>query len=250
MGDRIEALERLTRLRDAGALTEEEFQLRKRRLPGRRATWLGVAIVAVVGVMALIATLFFLLPSRSNPPPAANESAGAGQPAQAPPPPVAAPPAVPPLDISSPLRIVDGDCRFAPDLEQAFADLLHRDGANIRPREIRFGAMRLIPILTSRQEEGVERTDFRAYQSIVSLSEPVTWNGLRLIRLRAETGWEWGSSTMEFADDPARVRSALRRMGISVPESGRLDLPAEACASSLLVTARGTGTELTCSAGC
>jgi hypothetical protein len=148
-----------------------------------------------------------------------------------------------PLDISSRLTISNGDCSFASDLQRAFANMLHREGNRLRPRAIRFGDMTVTPSPTASREEGI-------YNAAVNFPRPLFWNGLRLTGLRAEEGWEWASSTMVFADAPARVRAALTRMDIRMPATGNLDLPTEGCGSYVAVERRGSGAALICGGGC
>lgn len=249
MPDRITQLERLNRLRAEGGLSEEEFRREKQRLLGRNAkrTWLFAGIG--VGTTAIIVlTLVTRAPAPQTASAASATMINSAESTEPIPPARSAAPPIP--NISSRIRIADGGCHFAPDLERAFANMLHRDGDSVRPREVRFGTIRLTPSVSSARDEGVNLPNFRQYESVVAFNEPVLWNGLRLIGLRAATGWEWESLSMEFADNPTRVRNALQRMGIRIPESGLLHLPGDECPSSIAVTAQGTGAAMSCGGGC
>lgn len=250
MTDHITQLERLARLRSEGALSDEEFEGEKALVlsanNGRR--WLFVGATLGAATLAAVVVLLLRGAERQAEPLARAPAARlAGAPGRAVPPP---PPALPPLDISSRISVAGGDCHFAPDLTRAFANMLYSDGRRVRPRNVRFGTMLLTPSVSSSRDEGVDLPDFRQYESVVAFNQPVTWNGLRLLRLRAATGWEWEWEAMEFADAPAQVRAALRSMGISMPRSGNLDLPAEACGTSISLAPRGSGSALTCGGSC
>jgi len=158
-----------------------------------------------------------------------------------------------PLDLSSPIHVESGSCVFAPNLMRAFDNLLHQEGAEVVPRAVRFGTLRLVPSLTTTWDgniDGASGQNFPHYDSVVRFEIPALWNGLRLRALRAEVEGEWAASTMEFDNSPAQVRAAMRRMGIRIPASGMLDLPVPECASSIRVEAEGGGTALSCSEAC
>jgi hypothetical protein len=256
MPDRITQLERLNRLRAEGGLSDEEFGREKQRLFSGRSKGIWMLAASTIALAAIVVALLVLFLGRGGTEEkadiasvASTRSENIASPAKSTPlqPPAAAPL---PLDISSRIGIADGSCRFAPNLEQAFQNMLHSDGNRVRPLPVRFGTMRLTPSLTSSRDEGVNLPNYRSYESVVSFPVPVTWNGLRVTGLRAATGWEWEWQSMEFADGPARVRAALQGMGIRIPASGNLELPAEACPGYIGVGARGRGSTLSCGGSC
>jgi hypothetical protein len=251
MADRIAQIERLNRLRAEGALTDEEFEREKMKLLEGRvraapALGLVIGILCALGLIAFLVTLLLRGSAAPAPGNAAEVAAvDAAAPAQSRP----ATPAPPrPHDISSPVTIANGECSFAPDLRRAFENMLHSDGDRATPRAVRFGDMTAIPSVRVTNESGV--AGFSEFDATVTLPRPLLWNGLRLTGLAANMGWEWRYSTLVFADPPARVRAALARMGIRIPASGTLELPADACPSGVSVAPRGSGAMLTCGGGC
>lgn len=204
--DQLEQLERLARLRDSGALTEDEFQQHKTRLletrpTARRIIWqwaLAVAASAVVG-------LYFLTRDRTADP-ASNSKTGAQSERLASnvnsaqsdqmPQPKASPPVV---EVNSRLSIAGG-CQFAPELEQAFARMLFYDQVRqrFRPRVVQIGGMSLTPTLTSEPDVGGPEPGDRAHIASVRIPTPVNWGGLQLSGLQASNAFEASSSALEL----------------------------------------------------
>jgi hypothetical protein len=105
--------------------------------------------------------------------------------------------------------------------------------------------------LTSARDADVDTPDIPNVDAIVRLGPAARWNGLRLTGLRVSTGWAYAASSLEFSDSPARVRAALRRMGIAIPLPPAMrDIPTDECAASIAIETRSHGSALTCSSGC
>jgi hypothetical protein len=158
-----------------------------------------------------------------------------------------------PVDLSSRVNIRSGECSFGPRLERALAGMITYEGSPpaARAGHVTLAGQRLAVSLTSSPDESRETTEIQNQDAVVRLRPAARWHGLRLTGLRQSTGWEWAASSLEFSDSPARVRAALRRMGISVPlPPGTRDIPTEECSASLAIEARPNGSALTCSSGC
>ena len=254
MPDRITQLERLNRLRAEGGLSDQEFEREKQMLleaAPRRFRVFAIPALAIAIVAAVLLVLFLRREPEVGATGAAQQKgvAPVTTPASAPP----RPATPPPLDISSRIGIADGDCHFAPDLQRAFTDMLVQDdrGRTVGPEVVRIGALRLMPVVTSARDEGVDLPNYRRYVSSVSFPSPALWNGLRLRGLRVENGWEFSSRAIEFEETPGAVRSTMRRIGIAVPPPPAYrELPTEGCSSSIGVETRANGAALVCTSWC
>ncbi len=156
-------------------------------------------------------------------------------------------------DLSSPVDIGDGQCSFGPRLDEAIRGLIVYEGSTpvARAGRVDLAGQQLTASLTTERDESVETAGFLSHDATVQLSRAARWNGLRLTGLRRSTGWHWSGSALEFSDSPARVRSALRAMGIAIPlPPGTRDVPTDECSASIAIEARQQGSALTCSSGC
>jgi hypothetical protein len=160
----------------------------------------------------------------------------------------------PAVDVSSRVDIADGNCSFGPAFDRAFENMIvHVGGANPRVtvRPVVIGGQRLTPRLSASPNAFVGEGRVLDYQSVVRLRRAVRWNGLRLIGLQAGAVHEGASQSLDFADRPARVRAALRRIGVDVPlPPGIRDIPIDACSAQIQIETRGSASSLTCSYGC
>jgi hypothetical protein len=157
----------------------------------------------------------------------------------------------PAVDISGPLEIEDGSCRFSPVVDQALQTMMSPGESGtpvVSPAQV--GPFRIMPELTYRPQRSTEQADWSA-RAEARMPSPALWNGLRVRSLTVEAAHEYYAEGMVFADTPARVQGVLRRQGINAPlPPGSLDLPVDACAASLQLEKVRGGTALACSAGC
>jgi hypothetical protein len=256
--DQLEQLERLGRLRDSGALTEDEFQQQKAQLLATkpaawRALWPWALAVAALAAVAL----YFVTRNRATDTASMSQTdsrveqfannLNSAQSAQVPQ--LKASP--PPVEVN-PRFSVAGGCRFAPELERAFDGMIFYDEQRqrFRPRAVDIAGLRLTPALTTEPDVGGPEPGDRAHISSVRIPTSVTWNGLQLRGLRASSGFESSDRGLLFQDSPARVRAVLQSKGIRFPRSGDLRIPSDGCQAALAVEARGTGSALVCYSWC
>ncbi len=151
-------------------------------------------------------------------------------------------------DISSPLRFTTNPiCSFSPQLDAAFDQMLADRLSRIR-RPLILAGMRITP----RAHEGGQRdTDSHVIDSAARMSQPVVWNGLTVVSLFAQNGWETTDYGLIFSDPPTQVQQTLARLGVAVPlgNEGR-EIPTTSCSARLSVVSEGSGSRLLCSSGC
>ena len=152
-------------------------------------------------------------------------------------------------DFSAPFSFANGECRFSPALDPAFAGMLYWDEGRQRfaARTVRIGTMSLVPTLMPGPPEG----GGRLYRSSVRLTRPARWNGLTLVGLGAAAGFEYRQREIRFAEPAAAVRSRLRALGTELPAPPAYrEIPTDGCAASIGVEARGRGSALVCTGWC
>lgn len=284
---RLERLERLVRLRDSGALTDEEFAYEKRRvLMGAEAApqptspvrpvaveryeepvrqrprrslpigklIAGVALASAVGAAIFINTTPSNVPGRSAPKPSAV-------PRKAVVPSSVAPPAAHASDLAATLRFANaGQCGFASTADALFEAMLPSKDNGDRaaaPKRVALGNLDLAVVASTESAEDVTPGG-RRLKAYVRLPEGTRWNALKISRIVREHGDfpdtdDTDTRMLTFLNPAEDVQSALKNAGVSVPIAPRyreIDDSGGSCGGTMQVLPVTGGSALVCSWGC
>ena len=256
--DRLEQLERLVRLRDAGALSAAEFEAEKRRVlmggyvPSAPAApvpvpspapylpdagvdapvgkpWLGTLIrwALAVAIISAVLAYFFIntTPTTVDRKPART---AARVPAPSLPPPAIVPPVTETadtMDMSVRLKLTNpAACTFGREGERVFDALIRTEGDRpASPSRVSIGDLDLA-VDASNEADDRDSEGGRRYRASVRFPAGATWNGLKLSRIARTYGvYPDSDSTDErivsFLEPASAVRAALGVAGIDVPLS-------------------------------
>lgn len=279
---RLAALERLVRLRDANALTPQEFEAEKRRFltggspasappvetaryeepvgdTARGGAGRLIALALAVAMVAALASWLFIgtkpvCPSgKCVPVVAAKPIAGS------PPPVVAVSRTRESVDLTDTLRFADvKECKFTPSTERLFGSLQQLDDQG-RPegsaKQVTVGPLSL-PIAREKVALKDGEPGSARYDASVRFPEGTNWQGLQLSRVmsRFHSYVESDSSTAKlliFHDSSSAVRAALAKAGVSVPIAPAYrELHDATCGGSMSLVPMNGGTALQCGWGC
>jgi hypothetical protein len=262
MDDRLEALERLARLRESGLLSEVELAAEKARILGdgpapprpaspsfhslprenpgfvSRHRWaLAGGGGAILLTAFLVYIVFTLPPAAVGKEPARNETASV------------LPEGTPDLGVL--LQGAPSTCGFGDEVRAILRNAI--------PTELPVGETRTASAIdvpgfpepiAPRVRKLAGTTAAAPQATIVDLLTPGSWHGLRVIRLRAVSwsGGQIGAVHVRFAERAARVREVLNRAGFNVPPTGQLrSLDGEGRSVEMGIEAvPGAGTALIC----
>lgn len=176
-------------------------------------------VIAVVGVLLLIAGLLFLW--------FRQPAEVAQRPAPSPPQKMQAPPQPRPVDLGAVLSLQSlTDCSQSPRLSAIFEQMVRIDPETFESRrggpiEVPGYDRPLVPTFERVRETG-ENRDIRAVTADLDL--PGRWHGLAVAGLRRSFYEESDSSAVSilFAEPPERVRDTLAHQGFRLPPVGEV----------------------------
>ena len=266
--NRIDDLQRLSRLRSEGALTEEEFGAEKRRVLGRDQTSASrpAALMIVAGVlismMGALAFWWLWTPTNGDIRPIEGSSqAPVRSPAAmaAGPSPTSTPTIVPPMKVaavddalvfSSPATCVAGETLAG------IYDMMDKAMESGAPNTVKLDAFSEPIKLISKS--GKDKDGGWSGSAELRMPSGATWHGMRLSRVTS--GWyrppETDSvheRTITFHEEPAKLLRTLNRLGfkaVLAPSYSELPDTYNSCGGSMSVERRPGGSALSCSWGC
>lgn len=286
MESQLEQLERLSRLREQGALTPEEFLAEKARLLGtgdmqtpvehaegnintapprydapRRRHHAIIIAASVVAVAAFgVGAAYYALNQAEAPGPQA-QAKPTSQPAIA----IASPPRMPATQESSPVALEDdlrfsdpANCQVSATTEGLFNRILtppNGDIANISGKSIQVGTDRIdvTPVLSKAAGDSEGETVF---EGVAHVPQPATWHGLRVSSMAASLyvvpeADSTYTRQIRLLDDPDTVRLTLNKLGFNIPQPPDYsELHDDSCGGSMQVVEIARGSALQCSWGC
>ncbi|MET0247657.1 MAG: hypothetical protein ABW182_12980 [Sphingomonas sp.] len=161
------------------------------------------------------------------------------------------------IDLSDVIRFAEvGECRFVPEIHQAFDRVLFYDEALRDWRaapSVTVGTLALVPIRTIYPLEA-EGHGMRKIESVIRFPDDARWRGLRIREMASSVKgypdidgfvrWE-----LSFRDPPAALRRVMAAQGLSIPAGAWHDME-EGCGGYMTMEPRTDGSSLSCTWTC